>query len=105
MELCLIITSLIILILLKAPKQQTTQIDIELSEEAITIGSHFKSKDLLYDGNFTKLTCCSNCKRVRDYWSNNSSVCEQCGGQLVKTHNGKWDNKIKKWIPPIKFEQ
>jgi rRNA maturation endonuclease Nob1 len=64
----------------------------------VPMGVHKKSKDIFYNGNFVNLTICTDCKRVWDYWSNNSRICEECGGQLQEEEVGKWHKEYKKWF-------
>lgn len=61
-------------------------------------GKHYKSTDIAYEGGFTKLTECQDCKAIQDYWSNNSPICEYCGGKLDTNNVGKWDKKTQQWL-------
>ena len=61
-------------------------------------GQHFASTDSYYDGGFTELTECQDCKAIQDYWGNNSDICFHCGGKLIKNKVGTWDNELKKWL-------
>lgn len=70
------------------------QITLEVKE-----GIHFKSIDPCYEGGFTQLTECEDCKAIQDYWSNTSRICRSCGGKLKENGLvGKWDNTLNKWV-------
>lgn len=60
-------------------------------------GQHYESSSLTYSGGFVSITQCHDCEAVQDYWSNNSRICEYCGGDLQEIGRGRWDNKTKKW--------
>lgn len=62
-------------------------------------GLHKESTDICYvTGTFVELTKCEDCEVIQDYWSNNSRVCEYCGGIIKKFGVGKWDHSSNKWL-------
>ena len=63
----------------------------------IPLGVHHESTDSCYSGGFVEVTKCSDCKAIQDYWSNNTKICEYCGGTLMPNGIGKWNKQTKQW--------
>ena len=63
----------------------------------VPVGVHRESTYDRGNTSFLKLTTCSDCESILDYWSNNTRVCKFCGGKLVEGIVGRWNSKDKQW--------